>query len=41
MKYSILERILIEDIEKFSEPINKAYAEITKKSYDHLDFRFV
>lgn len=41
MKYKILEDILMENIQDYSEPINKAHDEITKKPYDHLDFRLI
>lgn len=39
-KYSVLEHILMEDIQEFFVPIKKAYDEISNKDYDHLDFRY-
>lgn len=40
MKYSVFDGLLMENIQDYSEPINKAHDEITKKPYDHLDIRF-
>lgn len=39
LKYSVLENILIENIQDFAIPISAAYDTITKRPYDHLDFR--
>lgn len=39
IKYAVLDGLLMENIQDFLQPINKAHEEITKKPYDHLDIR--
>lgn len=39
IKYAVLDGLLMENIQDFLQPINKAHDEITKKPYDHLDIR--